>query len=305
LVTALIALVGGLQVVAGDMSLGQFVLFLTIAGSMAAPVLGLAKSGDDLQATTVSAGQLGRIAAGPHEGISSETAPKTTGRGEMTISDIGFAYGEGSRPVLSGVTLTLAPGDRVALLGDSGSGKSTLASLLVALREPLGGSVALDGVPLNKVPLGELRRRVVLIPHDIETFTATIAENIAIAEPAAERARIESAATVACVDADIRAMNDGYDAILGGPGGVELSAGQRQRLGIARAVLARPEVLIMDESTSALDIETETRVLRNLLTELPSTTILAITHRPSVANAMGRCVKLSHGTVETTPEAPR
>src|SRR5262249_6116823 len=130
LVTALIALLGGVQVVGGDMTLGQFVLFLTIAGSMSAPMLSLAKSADDLQAMAVSAGQLGRIAAGPHEDIGSGLGPAAPGRGELSISALAFAYPDSPRPVLSQATLKLAPGDKIALLGDSGTGKSTLASLL-------------------------------------------------------------------------------------------------------------------------------------------------------------------------------
>ena len=301
LITALIALLGGLQVIGGSVSLGEFVLFLTIAGSMSAPVLSLARAADDLQATAVSAGQIGRLARGPHEPMPATATSANAGRGAVTIADAAFAYPESPRPVLTGTSLSLAPGERLALLGDSGSGKSTLASLLVALRTPLAGAIALDGIPLSRLPLGELRRRVALVPHEIETFTASMAENIAIAEPGAERARIERAAAVAGIDADIRATRGGYDAILGGQGGVELSAGQRQRLGIARAVLARPELLILDESTSALDIETERRVLDGIAAELPATTVLAITHRPSVASRMGRSLRLVDGMVQTTP----
>jgi ATP-binding cassette subfamily B protein len=208
------------------------------------------------------------------------------------------------QPVLAGATLALEPGEKVALLGDSGSGKSTLASLMVALRTPRGCSITLDGVPLDKLPLGELRRRVALVPHEIETFTASIAENIAIVEPEIERTRIEHAAAVACIDSDIRAARGGYDAILGGPDGVELSAGQRQRLGIARAVLVRPEVLILDESTSAIDIDTERKVIASLMAGLPATTMIAITHRPSVAQQMGRCLRIKGGAMQSIPTSP-
>jgi ABC-type bacteriocin/lantibiotic exporter with double-glycine peptidase domain len=298
LVIALIALLGGLQVIGGVISLGEFVLFLTVAGSMSAPVLSLAKAADDLQAMAVSAEQVGRLACRPHEPISVNDASVSPGRGAVTIDAVSFDYDETARPVLAGLALSIAPGEKVALLGESGSGKSTLASLLAALRAPLSGAITLDGVPLARLPLGELRRRVALVPHEIDTFTATIAENIAIAEPDADRARVERAAAVAAIDADIRAIRGGYDATLGGQGGVELSAGQRQRLGIARAVLARPELLILDESTSALDLETEARVLDNLMKELPDTTLLAITHRHSVAQRMQRCFKLANGAVD-------
>jgi ABC-type bacteriocin/lantibiotic exporter with double-glycine peptidase domain len=291
LMTAAIAFLGGSQVIAGGMSLGEFVLFLAIAGSLTAPVLGFAKAVDDLQATLVAAGRLAELAAAPHERMASYEDAPPPGRGVVAMARVRFAY-DRERPVLSQATLTLIHGERVALTGASGLGKTTLASLIVALRTAHRGSITLDGTPIEQVPLGELRRRVVLVPHEIEIFTGTVAENIALGEPEADRVHIEEAARIACLDADIAALRSGYDTFLG-QGAAELSAGQKQRLGIARALMRRPELLILDESTSALDLETEGKVLDNLLASLPGTTILAITHRASVAKRMTRAIDLS------------
>jgi ABC-type bacteriocin/lantibiotic exporter with double-glycine peptidase domain len=136
-----------------------------------------------------------------------------------------------------------------------------------------------------------LRRRIVVAPHEIDVFTGSVAENIALAAEACHPVAIREAATIAAIDADIRSLPQGYDTMLG-QGGVELSAGQRQRLGIARAILRRPDILVLDESTSALDLATEARVLDNLLAHRPGMTLIAITHRASVVARMDRVVEI-------------
>ncbi|MBI3436668.1 MAG: ABC transporter ATP-binding protein [Proteobacteria bacterium] len=290
LVTATIALLGGLQVVNGTMSLGEFVLFLSIGGALAGPVLGLAKAADDLQAILVAARRMTGIASATHEPIFDDGARSTGAGARLEISALRFAH-VASRPVLECVSLTLSPGEKASLIGPSGLGKTTLAGLVVALRAAQAGTIAIDGRSITAIPLDELRRLVTLVAHEIEVFSATVAENIALADIAATRARIEDAARVAGLDADIGALPARYDSLLGA-GGIELSAGQRQRLGIARAVLARPSILILDESTSALDPETEAMVLDRLLARMADTTILAITHRESFARRLGRVIDL-------------
>lgn len=191
--------------------------------------------------------------------------------------------------MLHDLSFSLATGEKVAVVGPSGIGKSTLASLLFAARRPERGAILLDGQPLESIPLAELRRRIVVVPHEIDTFTGSVAENLTIGLPAMDVLDIRKAAAIAAIDADIMRLPQGYDTWLG-QGGVDLSAGQRQRLGIARALLLAPDILILDESTSSLDSVTETRVLDALLAHCASTTIVAITHRASVAQRMQRSI---------------
>ncbi len=297
-ITAAIALLGGTRMIEGAMTVGDFVLLLSIGGSLAVPVLAMVKTLDEYQALMVSLGRLAALAAGPHEAIASAVPDFARGRGRLAVTGLDFAYEAQGQRILRNLSLTLAPGERVALVGPSGIGKSTLASLIFALRRPMAGAITLDGVPIADIPLGELRRRIALVPHEIDMFTGSIAENIALAMASCDAAAVERAARLACLHDDIMGLPDGYDTLLG-EGGLELSAGQKQRLGLARAVLLAPEVLILDESTSALDLATEARLLDNLLAHLAQTSMLAITHRQSVADRMDRSVCIMQAPAAT------
>lgn len=289
LITAAIALVGGLRVIDGSISIGDFVLFLSVGGSLAVPVLNLVKTFDDFQAMTVSVTRLSDIAAGPHEDVRGASVQQQPRGARLDVTGLSFRYAGAETPVLRDLWFSLAPGDKVAVVGPSGIGKSTLASLLFGARRPEGGAILLDGKPFESIPLGELRRRIVVVPHEIDVFTGSVAENLTIGLPAMGTLDIRKATAIAAIDADIMRLPQGYDTWLG-QGGIDLSAGQRQRLGIARALLLAPDILILDESTSSLDSATETRVLDALLQHCVSTTIVAITHRTSVAQRMQRSI---------------
>lgn len=289
LITAAIALVGGLRVIDGSISIGDFVLFLSVGGSLSVPVLNLVKTFDDFQAMTVSAARLSDIANGPHEDVGDAFAQHQPRGARLDVTGVSFRYAGAAAPVLHDLSFSLAPGDKVAVVGPSGIGKSTLASLLFAARRPERGPILLDGAPLETIPLDELRRRIVVVPHEIDTFTGSVAENLTIGLPAMDMLNIRKAAAIAAIDADIMRLPQGYETFLG-QDGVDLSAGQRQRLGIARALLLQPDILILDESTSSLDSVTETRVLDALLSHCAETTIVAITHRASVARRMQRSI---------------
>ncbi|MBN9580331.1 MAG: ATP-binding cassette domain-containing protein [Afipia sp.] len=298
LITAAIALAGGLRVIDGSISIGDFVLFLSVGGSLSAPVLNLVKTFDDFQAMTVSVARLSDIASGPHEEVGGAAALNRPGGARLEVIGLTFRYEGTDALVLQDLSFALAPGDKVAVVGPSGIGKSTLASLLFAARRPARGKILLDGEPIETIPLGALRRRVVVVPHEIDVFTGSVAENLVIGLPATELDDIRNAAAIAAIDADIMRLPQGYGTQLG-QGGVDLSAGQRQRLGIARALLLDPDVLILDESTSSLDAATETRVLDAVLAHCAATTIVAITHRESVARRMQRSIAIGNATASS------
>ena len=290
-IVAAIALLGGLRVMAGAMGIGDFVLVLSIGGSLSAPVLALVKSFDEMQAAAISASRLSALADARLEALPQEIPAVKKGPVRLDIDDLGFSYAPDGVPVIAGLSCAFRPGERVALIGPSGIGKSTLASLIFAARAANGGTIRLDGVPIAEVPLATLRQRILVVPHEIDVFTGSVAENIRLGAREAGPDDIARAARIAGLDAEIAALPQGYDTLLG-QGGVELSAGQKQRLGIARAVLREPDILVLDESTSALDLATERRVLDRLLQHLPQATIIAVTHRPSVAERMERTITI-------------
>jgi ABC-type bacteriocin/lantibiotic exporter with double-glycine peptidase domain len=211
--------------------------------------------------------------------------------GRLAISGLAYSYAGSHAPVLANISCTFEPGERVALVGPSGIGKSTLASLIFAARQPGGGAITLDGVPLADIPLAELRQRIVVVPHEIDVFTGSVVENIALDPQPIDRDQVIAAASLAGIDSERMTLPQGYDTLLG-QGGIDLSAGQKQRLGIARAIFRRPDILVLDESTSALDLATEQRVLDSLLSDRQDMTIIAITHRASVVDRMDRTVAL-------------
>lgn len=290
-IVAAIALLGGLRVMAGAMSIGDFVLVLSIGGSLSAPVLALVKSFDEMQAAAISVRRLSALAGARVEAIPQDVPPAGKGPVRLAIDDLDFSYAPDGAPVIAGLSCAFAPGERVALIGPSGIGKSTLASLIFAARPAGDGTIRLDGVPVAEIPLAALRQRIIVVPHEIDIFTGTVAENIGLGALGAGPDAIAQAARIAGLDAEIAALPQGYGTLLG-QGGVELSAGQKQRLGIARAVLREPDILVLDESTSSLDLATERRVLDRLLQHLPQATIIAVTHRPSVAERMERTIAI-------------
>lgn len=292
LIIAAIAVVGGLRVVQGAMSVGDFVLFLSVGGSLSVPVLALVKAFDDFQAMMISAARLSALAQAPCEDIPSDAPAMRRTPGRLEVDGLTFSYPGAQARVLSDLCCVFEAGEKVALVGPSGIGKTTLASLIFAARHADSGKITLDSVPLGDIPLAELRQRIVVVPHEIDVFTASVADNIALGVVPADLDDVVQAATLACIDTEIRALPQGYDTLLG-QGGVELSAGQKQRLGIARALLRRPGILVLDESTSALDLATERRVLDALIGRLRDTTIIAITHRASVVERMDRTIHVA------------
>jgi ATP-binding cassette subfamily B protein len=220
----------------------------------------------------------------------------TTARGLIEFDHVSVDLGRG--PVLSSVSFAIAPGELVALVGASGIGKSTIADLMVRLIDPGQGIIRLDGVDLNRLALADVRRYVVLVDQAPILFHATIAQNIRYACPEVSSAQLQAAASAAGLDELIARLPEGLDTIVG-ERGAALSAGERQRIALARALLLDPAVLVLDEPTAALDPASERQVLAGYEGVMRGRTTLVITHHAAVAAAADRVLVLGNaGIVE-------
>lgn len=224
-------------------------------------------------------------------------------RGHLRFQDVEFAYGNG-RVILPDFTLDLPAGQTVALVGTTGAGKSTLAKLVSRFYDPTAGAVTLDGVDLRDLSQADLRRAIVMVTQEAYLFSGTVADNIALGKPDATIDEIRAAARAVGADAFIRALPDGYDTDVNKRGG-RVSAGQRQLISFARAFLADPAVLILDEATASLDIPSERLIQEALQTLLADRTAIIIAHRLSTVAIADRVLVMEHGRVieDDTPDA--
>ncbi len=288
---------GAQDVLSGTMTggtLGQFVLYAVLA---AAAVGSLSEVWGEVAQATGAAERLGELLSVQSE-IKSPAHPKALPeppRGEIAFRDVSFTYP--LRPetrALDDVSFKVKPGERIALVGPSGAGKTTIFALLLRFYDASSGRVEIDGVPVNEADLNALRSRFAVVPQETALFADTIAANIAYGAEGASRDEIVEAAKAAFANDFIEELPQGYDTVLG-EGGVTLSAGQRQRIAIARAVLREAPILLLDEATSALDANSETLVQRALDKVMDGRTTLVIAHRLSTVVGADRILVFDHG----------
>ena len=217
--------------------------------------------------------------------------------GAIAFRNATFAYSTASAPALKNITFTVQPGMTVGIIGPTGAGKSTLINLIPRFYDAVDGCVEIDGVDVRKLDLETLRRQVAVVPQKAVLFSGSIRENLRWGSREADEQEIHQAARAACADEFINGFSQGYDTVLG-QGGVNLSGGQKQRLSIARALLKKPRILILDDSTSALDANTEARVLEAIRKEAQEMTVLLVSQRISAVMRSDLILCMENGTLQ-------
>jgi ABC-type multidrug transport system fused ATPase/permease subunit len=293
---AVVLTYGGYRVLHGQTEVGVLAAFLLYLRRFFEPMQELSQFYNSLQSATAALEKLaGVLDEPPAVPEPARPTPLPDARGDLRFRGVRFAY-RGDRPILPALDLHLPAGKTVAVVGATGAGKSTIAKLVARFYDPGEGTVTLDGVDLREVTDDDLRRAIVMVTQENFLFSGTIAENIGFGRPDASREEIEAAARAIGADGFIQALPDGYDTDVRKRGG-RLSAGQRQLVAFARAFLADPAVLILDEATSSLDIPSERLVQRALRTILADRTAIVIAHRLSTVEIADRVLVLHEGRV--------
>ena len=256
-----VAVVGGLQVASGQLSLGAVQAFIQYSRQFSQPISQVASMANMLQSGVASAERVfALLDATEQEPDAADARPLPVVRGEVAFEDVSFSYFP-DQPLIEGLSLAVAPGETVAIVGPTGAGKTTLVNLLMRFYEVDKGRITLDGVDIASLRREELRSKTGMVLQDTWLFGGTIAENIAYGAPGATHEEIVAAAQASHVDHFVRTLPDGYDTLLDEEG-ASVSAGERQLITIARAFLAEPAILILDEATSSVDTRTEVLIQR-------------------------------------------
>jgi ATP-binding cassette subfamily B protein len=294
--SALVFLVGGWRVIDGTITMGTLVAFVAYQMRLLGPVQGLMGLYASIATARVSLRRVHEILDTPPEITESEAAlALPDARGDVTLEDVTFTFDRGA-PVLDRARLTISAGERVAIVGASGGGKSTIADLLVRQIDPNAGRILFDGHDLRALRLADVRRHVVVVEQDPFIFNTSVAENIRYARPDAPAADVVTAARSAGLGELLDRLPQGIDTPVGERGRA-LSAGERQRLAIARAFLADPAVLVLDEATGAVDPATEAQVVSGYEAVMRGRTTIIISHRLEPARRADRVVVLERGRI--------
>jgi ATP-binding cassette subfamily B protein len=283
---------GGMRVIRGDITVGTFVAFMALQMRVMPPLQALMGMYANLATVRVSLRRVSEILDEPVEVQERDRAASVaTVAGDVEFDNVTVSFSRGA-PVLEGVSFVVRRSETLAIVGPSGSGKSTIADLLLRLIDPDEGRVLIDGRDVRDWPLADLRRSVALVEQEPCLLHATVAENIRYARPEASDAEVREAARRAALAAFIERLPQQFETIVG-ERGMALSAGERQRIAIARAFLVNPAILILDEPSAALDPESERRIAEGYEEVMRGRTTIVITHRPELARRANRVLTLS------------
>lgn len=287
-------IVGAYWVQTGDLSIGTLFAFLTYEGMVIWPIRHLGRVLTDSGKAVVSVQRLSEILLVPEETQHEPELPHRL-KGAIYMSGVSFAFDAGN-PVLEDISLHLNPGEILAILGPPGSGKSTLVQLLLRLYDYQQGTIQLDGQELSSLNRKYIRSQISTVLQEPFLYSASIADNLRVGKMNADDLEVEAATRAACIHDSISAFSSGYDSMVG-ERGVTLSGGQRQRIALARALLKDPPILILDDALSAVDTDTEAKILNALHHRKGRHTTIIIAHRLSTVLAADKILVLNHGRI--------
>ncbi len=291
---ALVLWLGGRDIVRGDFTLGKFIAFNQYQLMLLWPMIAMGWVLSLLQRGVASMERINEILAIEPAIRNESSASSEPIRGAIEFRGFSFSYGE--TPLLQNIDLSIPAGHTVAIVGRTGSGKSTLVSVLPRLLEVPRHRVFIDGREIHDIPLEQLRSSIGMVPQDTFLFSDTVRNNIAFGRPDATDDEVREAARIAGIDDAIDELPNGYEQMIG-ERGVNLSGGQKQRLAIARAIVKDPAILILDDCLSAVDTETEERILAGLRPKMRGRTCVVVAHRVSTIKDADRIVVIDEGTI--------
>lgn len=290
---------GGHDVLSGRITSGELLAFVFYAMMIGSAVGALSEVVSDLQKAAGAAERLMELLHAENKIVSPETShsPGKKNHSCISLKNVTFAYDtRKDQPALRGITLTINPGETLALVGPSGAGKTTLFDLLLRFYDPQQGSILFDDQPISQLDLEEYRTQLAIVPQNPTLFSATVAENISYSHPLATHEMIKQAAREAYAHDFIKELPEGYDTYLG-ESGSQLSGGQRQRLTIARALLRDPAILLLDEATNSLDAESEDIVQKAITALMKNRTTVIIAHRLATVRNADRIAVMEQGVI--------
>jgi ATP-binding cassette subfamily B protein len=293
--TVITVYVGGLQVIRGTITPGNIAEFVIYVNMLTWPVTSIGWIASIIQQAAASQKRINEFLLTEPE-VANHVTDKSPLRGEVEFDNVSFTYPDTGIEALREISFRVEPGQKLAIVGRTGSGKSTVADLLVRMYDATTGEIRIDGKPLVQHDLDNLRHRIGYVPQDVFLFSDTIAHNIAFGKPDAGQEEIEAFAKHAAVYDDIAGLSNGFDTIVG-ERGVTLSGGQKQRVSIARALIKRPDIIVLDDCLSAVDTNTEKQILGYFNDALADKTAIIITHRIYGLLQFDKIVVMDHGRI--------
>lgn len=286
--------IGGLQVEAKEMRVGEVMAAITYLTQVLQGIMMLSMMFQTVSRASASAHRISEVLE-TEPAIKGGDVAEVKERGTISFRDVSFSYpGSAGRPVISHLDLDIRQGENIAILGATGSGKSSLVNLIPRFYDPTEGAVMVDGVDVKDMPLDVLREKIGIVLQKSELFSGSAADNIRWGNAQASDEEVAAAARIAQADEFVSQLPDGYNGMIAEKG-ASLSGGQKQRLSISRAILKKPEILIFDDSTSALDLGTEAKLQKELRESLRGTTVITIAQRIASVKSCDRIAVLDHG----------